>query len=74
VFALYVSSSAIGKLYNHPERLWLICPILMYWLARTLMMAQRRLIHDDPVVFAMKDRNSQMAGALILFVVLVATL
>jgi 4-hydroxybenzoate polyprenyltransferase/phosphoserine phosphatase len=58
IFALYISSEAVHRLYSHPEVLWFICPVLMYWLGRILMMAHRRLIDDDPIVFALKDRNS----------------
>ncbi len=58
VFALYISSSAGHALYRHPQLLWLICPILMYWIARMVMMAHRRLVHDDPIVFALKDSVS----------------
>ena len=42
VFALYISSDAVHPLYRHPELLWLICPVLMYWIGRILMMAHRR--------------------------------
>jgi 4-hydroxybenzoate polyprenyltransferase/phosphoserine phosphatase len=74
VFALYVSSSAVHKLYSHPERLWLICPVLMYWIARALLMAHRRWMDDDPVIFALKDRNSYMAAAIIMCIAIAATL
>jgi hypothetical protein len=36
------------------------------------MMAHRRLVHDDPIVFAMKDRVSLIAGVLIAAIVLAA--
>jgi hypothetical protein len=65
VFALYISSSEVRLLYHHPQILWLICPILMYWIGRALLMAHRRFIDDDPVIFALKDRNSHIALALI---------
>lgn len=65
IFALYISSDAVKQLYHHPKALWLVCPILMYWLGRALMMAHRRLMDDDPVVFALKDRNSLLAFGLI---------
>ena len=65
VFALYVSSDAVRQLYHHPAALWLVCPILMYWLGRALMMAHRRLMDDDPIVFALKDINSVVAFGLI---------
>lgn len=65
VFALYVSSDAVRGLYRHPRALWLVCPILMYWLTRALMMAHRRQMDDDPISFALKDRNSLLAIALV---------
>ena len=65
VFALYVSSESVHNLYRYPKVLWLICPILMYWLGRVLMMAHRRLMDDDPIIFALKDWNSVLAFSLI---------
>jgi 4-hydroxybenzoate polyprenyltransferase len=72
VFALYVSSDAVHKLYRHPRALWLICPIFMYWIARALLMAHRRLMDDDPIVFALRDRNSLFAFVLIGIIVFMA--
>ena len=70
VFALYISSDAVNALYTRPGILWLVGPVLLYWLARALMLASRREMDDDPVVFALKDRVSlatiAVAGALIL--------
>ncbi|UVO39413.1 UbiA family prenyltransferase [Bradyrhizobium arachidis] len=70
VFALYISSEIVYRLYRHPFNLWLICPILMYWLARALMMAHRRAMDDDPILFALRDRNSLflliLVGAILL--------
>lgn len=58
VFALYISSPVTHALYTHPRRLWLICPLLLYWLGRALMLAHRRMMDDDPIVFALRDRHS----------------
>ena len=33
----------------------------MYWVARVMLFAQRGLIDDDPVIFALKDRVSWLA-------------
>lgn len=63
VFALYISSDAVHQLYSRPEVLWLVCPVLMYWIARALMLAHRRMMDDDPVVFALKDRGSLLTIA-----------
>ncbi|MEJ7929787.1 UbiA family prenyltransferase [Ramlibacter sp. AN1015] len=69
VFALYVSSDTVRQLYDRPQALWLVCPLLMYWLGRTLMLARRRMLHDDPIQFALKDRTSLVCGALIALIV-----
>jgi 4-hydroxybenzoate polyprenyltransferase len=73
IFALYVSSPTVGGLYRHPELLWLLCPILMYWLSRMVILAHRRVIDDDPIVFALRDRNSRICAAFMIVIVLVAS-
>lgn len=65
VFALYISSDTVHHLYRHPHALWLICPVLLYWIGRALIMAERRYMDDDPIVFALKDRVSLLSFALI---------
>lgn len=69
VLALYINSPDVRSLYDTPTLLWLICPILLYWVSRTLMMAHRGTMHDDPVVFALKDRVSLACGVLIVGIV-----
>ncbi len=72
VFALYISSDNVRLLYRHPLALWLVCPILMYWLGRALMMAHRRFMDDDPIVFAIKDPNSLVSFGLIAIIMIAA--
>ena len=72
VFALYISSDTVHGLYRHPQALWLICPILLYWVGRALIMAERRLMDDDPIVFALKDWNSLLSFALIGIIMIAA--
>ena len=72
VFALYISSDAVKDLYRRPEVLWLACPLLVYWIARIILLAGRRMVHDDPVVFALRDRNSLVAGALMIAILFAA--
>jgi 4-hydroxybenzoate polyprenyltransferase len=73
IFTLYISSSTVRELYRHPEVLWLICPVLLYWLARVVVLAHRRAIDDDPIVFAIHDRNSRICGVLMVLIVLAAS-
>jgi 4-hydroxybenzoate polyprenyltransferase len=72
VFALYIASDTVQRLYTRPQLLWLVCPILIYWLGRCLMMAQRRLLDDDPIVFALKDRISRLTIVTICLIVVAA--
>jgi len=74
VFALYATSPKVQTLYRHPQLLWLVCPLLMYWIARALMMAHRRLLDDDPIVFALKDRVSRITALTIGAILVVAAL
>jgi 4-hydroxybenzoate polyprenyltransferase/phosphoserine phosphatase len=73
IFALYVSSPTVRDIYRYPEALWLICPILLYWLGRVVVLAHRRAIEDDPIVFALRDRNSYLCGGLMILIVLLAS-
>jgi 4-hydroxybenzoate polyprenyltransferase len=73
VFALYISSNTVRDLYRHPDLLWLICPIFLYWISRALMMAHRRLMDHDPIVFALRDKNSLLAAVLIVVLLIAAT-
>ena len=65
VFALYLSSNTVRELYVRPEVLWLVCPLLIYWISRALILSQRGLMDEDPVIFAMSDKVSLLTGVLI---------
>jgi len=69
---LYLNSDYVINSYASPQILWLICPIVMFWIYRAWMWATRDQIDDDPVVFALKDKMSFMIVA-IAGVVLIAS-
>lgn len=72
VIALYVGSMEVQILYAHPLRLWLLCPLLLYWISRILTLANRDELHDDPVIFAFLDRVSWIVGLAAAAIVLAA--
>ena len=74
VMALYINSADVLPLYHHPSALWALCPILLFWVSRVLMLSNRGEMNDDPVVFALRDRVSLLTGAASLVAVLAATL
>lgn len=68
VLILYIESLESSLRYGSPERLWLLCPLLIYWLGRLTLLANRGVVDDDPVVFAMRDRTSLLTCIAILTV------
>jgi 4-hydroxybenzoate polyprenyltransferase len=60
VLALYINSPESLQLYSHPKLLWLLCPLLLYWMSWVWVVAHRGRMHDDPVVFAVTDPVSRV--------------
>lgn len=69
VFALYLNSEQVTKLYTNTDPLWGICALLLYWVGRIWLLAHRGAVDDDPIVFAAQDPASYavaVAAAVIL--------
>jgi len=62
VLALYIQDDKTIMLYQTPEILWLACPVLLFWISRVWILTHRGEMHDDPVLFAIKDRESLLSG------------
>jgi 4-hydroxybenzoate polyprenyltransferase len=74
VLALYVNGEQMKTLYHTRWPLWLICPVLMYWVSRIWIKAKRGELLEDPVVFALKDRVSIGVILVILTLVVIAAI
>jgi 4-hydroxybenzoate polyprenyltransferase len=69
VLALYVNSPEVWELYGFSRALWLLCPMLMYWVGRVWLKTWRGEMAEDPVLFAVSDRASRwlvLLGAVVL--------
>lgn len=64
VLALYLNSDKVRTLYAHHLPLWLICPLLLYWISRLWLLANRGELNEDPVVFAITDRTSLIVASI----------
>ncbi len=64
VLALYIQDPKTAMLYRDPQVIWLACPLLLYWVSRTWIITHRGLMHDDPIVFAARDKTSLAVAAL----------
>ncbi len=74
VLALYIHSPEVSRFYYHPRVLWLVCPLLLYWVGRLWLLAMRRRLEDDPIVFALTDKISLSVGVLVAIVSVLATI
>lgn len=74
VLALYLNTDNVLILYRWPEAVWGAVPVLLFWISWIWMQAHRGHMHDDPVVFAVKDRASQLAGLAFAAVMVVGSL
>jgi 4-hydroxybenzoate polyprenyltransferase len=72
VLALYLNSPQVARLYKSPRLLWLVCPLLLYWIAHMWFLAHRGHIQDDPIVVAARDPASYVVGVLIAAVIFAA--
>lgn len=72
VLALYLQSEHVRALYAQPSWLWLLVPLVLYWLARAWMVTLRGAMHDDPIVFAATDRLTWMLMAVSAGILMVA--
>mgnify|MGYP006165548637 FL=1 len=62
VLGLYINTPDKALLYTHPKYMWLLVPIMLYWISRVWMLTHRGKMHDDPLVYALKDPASLATG------------
>ena len=73
VLALYVNSSMALSLYDRPFLLWLVCPLILYWVTRVWFLARRGSLTEDPLLFSLKDYVSLIVAGLTLLLILLAS-
>jgi len=60
VLALYLSAAHAEARYHQAGFIWVVCVLLLYWVSHMWLTAHRGHMTDDPLVFALKDRASQI--------------
>ncbi len=71
--ALYVGDPKASQYYNSPSLLLFFCPVMFYWLARLLRLAERGTMSYDPVFFVLRDTVSHVCLGLGLCIYLMAS-
>ena len=72
VFMLYLQSDRVRELYRSPDLLWLLAPLFLYWIIRVWILSSRGQVHDDPVMFVLKDRPTWWVAVLSALIMLLA--
>ena len=72
VLALYIQDARTASFYESPMFIWPACPLLLFWITRVWLIAHRGYMHDDPIVFAIKDPASWLVGALFISIFMIA--
>ena len=72
ILAIYLNSPNSQLLYSHRSALWGVFAAMMFWVSWMWMAAFQGRMHDDPIVFALKDRTSLAAIAAIIGFMLIA--
>lgn len=72
MFGLFISAADTYYRYQSPEFLWIVAVALIYWLSRIWIKTSRGEMHDDPVIYAIKDRTSRIVVMVMLAATLVA--
>jgi 4-hydroxybenzoate polyprenyltransferase/phosphoserine phosphatase len=72
VFGLFISAAETQERYATPHLLWLVAIGFVYWLGRLWIKTSRGEMHDDPVIYAIKDRGSRATVAAMIVTTLAA--
>lgn len=72
VLGLYSNSQQVLALYQSPQWFWGICVVALYWISRIWFLTHRGEMHDDPLVFAIRDRGTWLLALAGLACVLLA--
>lgn len=70
VFGLYTTSSDAHVLYSRPSVLLLAAPLILFWQCNLWLATIRDRMHDDPLVFAVRDPVTWvvLAAVVLLFI------
>ncbi len=62
VLGLYITSDKVVQFYKTPAALWILCPLVLYWIGRIWHLAANGVLKDDPLEFAAHDRQTWALG------------
>lgn len=73
VFSLYLDSEVVTRLYKSPQLIWGAIPVMLFWISWMWLQANHGKMHDDPLVFAIKNPISISSGVIFVFIMTIGT-
>jgi 4-hydroxybenzoate polyprenyltransferase len=73
VIVLYMNGMEVQTLYQHPQLLWTISPVFLYWINHLWIQARRGAVHEDPILYCTSDKVTYVVGLTVLLILLVAS-
>ena len=73
VLALYLNTDSVLRLYQSPQLIWLAIPVMLFWVSSIWMYASHGKMHDDPLIFAIKDPISIFTSLLFIGILAIGT-
>lgn len=73
IFIMYLMLDRFpARIYGNPVALWFMAPAILAWLMRVWLLASRGEMDEDPIAFALRDRQSWALGAACAFLIFLA--
>ncbi len=72
IMGQYINSPLVTQYYNHPKFIWLLFPLLTFWLGRLWILASRGEVNEDPLIFTIKDTTSLLVVAVSVIILIAA--
>jgi 4-hydroxybenzoate polyprenyltransferase len=72
VLAQFINTPPVKEKYDYPNVLGLLCPAVLYWISRLWMKTARGQMHEDPILYCIKDPTTWLVVAAMIVITLVA--
>jgi 4-hydroxybenzoate polyprenyltransferase len=73
VIVLYMNGQEVRMLYRHPDFLWTISPVFLYWMNQLWVKARRGQVQEDPILYCVRDKTTYLVGTVILMILFAAS-
>jgi 4-hydroxybenzoate polyprenyltransferase/phosphoserine phosphatase len=74
VLALYIDEPTVQERFGAHRMFWGVCALLIFWISRLTLVANRGQMDDDPLIWAIKDPVSRATVLVVAVLVALAVL